>query len=209
MKRRLRARCQYRFVTGEIEAQKATHRAAIRAARTDRPMSTQEEESLQAHLARFLRDCSPRRVCGYLAYGQEPSITPLLIELIHDGVTVLLPRRLPDNDLAWVEWDGSEDALESQHRHREPTGEGPVSAITDADVVIVPALCVDHSGNRLGQGGGSYDRAIARVHPHTPIIAVIYASEFVDHVEVDTHDRRVTHVVTPAALKPIETTDRN
>ena len=54
-----------------------------------------------------------------------------------------------------------------------------------ADVVLVPALAVDAAGRRLGRGGGSYDRALARVGPLVPLIALIYDDELVEQVPAE------------------------
>ena len=62
----------------------------------------------------------------------------------------------------------------------------------------MPALAVDGEGNRLGRGGGSYDRALRRATGLT--IAVLYDGERVDTVPAEPHDVRVHAVVTPSGL---------
>ena len=66
-----------------------------------------------------------------------------------------------------------------------------------ADAVLVPALAVDRAGNRLGRGGGSYDRVLARVGPLIPLIALIYDDELLDHVPAERHDVPVRAAVSP------------
>ena len=80
-------------------------------------------------------------------------------------------------------------------------GEPPrgVGAIARADAVLVPALAVDRAGNRLGRGGGSYDRALARVGPLIPLIALVYDGELVEHVPAEAHDVPVRAAVSPRA----------
>ena len=67
-----------------------------------------------------------------------------------------------------------------------------------ADLVLVPALAVDQSGLRLGRGGGSYDRALARVGGQVPTIALVYDAELVPAVPAGPHDQRVRMVARPA-----------
>ena len=57
--------------------------------------------------------------------------------------------------------------------------------------MICPALAVDLDGVRLGRGGGSYDRALARVCPGTPVWAAVYDTEILDSLPADPHDRPV------------------
>ena len=72
-----------------------------------------------------------------------------------------------------------------------------VAGISSADLVLVPALAVDLSGSRLGRGGGSYDRALARVGAAVPTIALLYDSELLDEVPAGPHDQRVRAVAQP------------
>jgi 5-formyltetrahydrofolate cyclo-ligase len=80
-------------------------------------------------------------------------------------------------------------------------GEPPrgVDAVARADAVLVPALAVDGAGRRLGRGGGSYDRALARVGPLVPLIALVYDDELVEHVPAESHDIPVRATVSPRA----------
>ncbi|SEG92148.1 5-formyltetrahydrofolate cyclo-ligase family protein [Thermomonospora echinospora] len=81
----------------------------------------------------------------------------------------------------------------------EPTEppRGP-DAIRAADVVLVPALAVDGTGLRLGRGGGSYDRALARVGSGILTVGLVYDHELVDTVPAEPHDQRLRAVVTPS-----------
>ena len=75
-----------------------------------------------------------------------------------------------------------------------------VAALASADLVLVPALAVDAAGVRLGRGGGSYDRALSRVRPGVPVIALLYPGEVVPVLPAQPHDRPVTAALTPARL---------
>ena len=114
---------------------------------------------------------------------------------------LLLPVLRPDRDLDWVAHDGSLATGGTLRRLREPTGPrlGP-AALETAEIVFVPALAVDATGARLGRGGGSYDRALARVRPGMPVVALLYSGEVVPAVPVEPHDRPVTAALTPEGL---------
>src|SRR5258708_85847 len=72
-----------------------------------------------------------------------------------------------------------------------------VTAVTSADLVIVPALAVDRRGRRLGRGGGSYDRALARVGAAVPTVALIYDGELLDEVPAGHRHPRVRMAAPP------------
>jgi 5-formyltetrahydrofolate cyclo-ligase len=106
----------------------------------------------------------------------------------------------PDRDLDWTVYTGLlTPAALGLH---EPVGERlGVDAITSAEVIIVPALAVDARGARLGRGGGSYDRALARVRPGQIVIAALYDGEFVAAVPAEPHDRPVDGIVAGGTVK--------
>ena len=111
------------------------------------------------------------------------------------GAAVIVPEMLPDQDLDW-------------HELRADGSEGPglgLEAIGGALVILTPALAVDHNGTRLGQGGGSYDRALARRRPDAVLVAIVNDEEYAAWpLPRDAHDVRVNAVITPArGLMPI------
>jgi 5-formyltetrahydrofolate cyclo-ligase len=140
----------------------------------------------------MLRDAE--RVAAYVAVGTEPPTAATLARCDELGRPVLLPVLLPDGDLDWA---GSGDLRAATRGLLEPVSPRlGKEAIAGCDVVLVPALAVDSSGSRLGRGGGSYDRALARATGLT--IAVVYDDELLDDVPAESHDVRVAAVVTPS-----------
>jgi 5-formyltetrahydrofolate cyclo-ligase len=134
----------------------------------------------------------------YYSIGSEPGTHGLVYALWKRGTYVLLPVLRPDLDLDWASYEGP-DSLRSGPRGLtepiEPTR--GVAAVSRADLVVVPALAVDRRGIRLGRGGGSYDRALARVGPQVPTIALLYDAELLDEVPAAPHDQRVRLVARP------------
>ena len=138
-------------------------------------------------------------VAAYYSIGSEPDTHGLVYALWKRGTYVLLPRLRPDMDLDWASYEGPDSLRPGPRGLTEPTEPSRgVPAVSRADLVIVPALAVDHRGMRLGRGGGSYDRALARVGPQVPTIALLYDAELVDEVPAAAHDQRVRLVACPA-----------
>ncbi|MER6381788.1 5-formyltetrahydrofolate cyclo-ligase [Streptomyces sp. NPDC001250] len=150
-----------------------------------------------------------RTVAAYVSVGSEPGTRALLDALRARGVRVLLPALLPDNDLDWGEYTGPDSLARVQHGGKmalfEPSGArlGP-DAVTDADVVLLPGLAVDARGMRLGRGGGSYDRVLARLEregARPRLVVLLYDAEVVAHVPAEAHDKPVHAVVTPSGVR--------
>jgi 5-formyltetrahydrofolate cyclo-ligase len=68
------------------------------------------------------------------------------------------------------------------------------------DVVVVPGLAYTAAGDRLGQGGGWYDRFLAEVRPDCISIGVCFVEQIVESLPVESHDIVVDHVVTDAGV---------
>jgi 5-formyltetrahydrofolate cyclo-ligase len=140
-------------------------------------------------------------VAAYVSVGTEPGTGPLLDALVASGRRVILPLLLPDNDLDWAAYDGSDNLRRAGRGLLEPTGRAlGVNAVATSDVVLTPGLAVDRSGMRIGRGGGSYDRALGRVPVGTFVCTLLYDGELLDQVPAAPHDRRVTAVVTPSGV---------
>ena len=122
-------------------------------------------------------------IASFQSYGDEPDTFALHEHLLSAGKRIFLPRMNSDKTLTWLE-HGSEV---------------PASDLTSIDVVIVPALAIDSRGVRLGQGGGSFDRALAQLSGWkiALIDSVCLSSE---DLPEDKHDIRVNAVATELGI---------
>jgi 5-formyltetrahydrofolate cyclo-ligase len=136
-------------------------------------------------------------VAAYVSVGPEPGTVPLLESLAALGKRIIVPVVLPDMDLDWGTWRGPESLVAARFGLFEPVDRLGLEAIATADVVLVPGHAVSSSGDRLGQGGGCYDRALGRVPVGTPVVCLLYDGEVGLEIPVDAHDRPVTAAATP------------
>ena len=127
-------------------------------------------------------------VFAYEPLRTEPGSLELLADLSAHGARVYVPVLLAGGDLDWTPWSASGTTVHTLG----------VDAVRRASVVFVPALAVDRVGHRIGRGGGSYDRALARVDADVPVVALLHRGEIVDAVPTEPWDRPVTAAVSPA-----------
>ncbi len=139
-------------------------------------------------------------VAAYVSVGAEPGTGALLTALAASGRRVILPRLLPDGDLDWGTYRGDDALAPARRGLLEPVDSLGVDAVAGADVVLVPGLAVSAEGWRLGRGGGSYDRALARVPAGTLTCVLLYDAEVGVPVPVEPHDRPVSAACSPAGL---------
>jgi 5-formyltetrahydrofolate cyclo-ligase len=177
------------------EHAKAELRRAMRARRSERG----EDERTRAGLALagHAAALGAGPIAAFVGVRGEPPTLPLLAALHARGVRVLLPLLRDDLDLEWAVFDGSPDGLVDGARGiLQPAGGSlGLGGIAEAALVLAPAMAVDAAGGRLGQGGGSYDRALTRTN--APVIAVVFDDEVLERVPVQAHDRPVGGTLTP------------
>ena len=140
-------------------------------------------------------------VAAYVGVGSEPGTGPLLRELAGAGKRVILPVLLPDRDLDWAVYRGDQELVPARLGLLEPSG--PllgVEALATADVVLVPGVAASPHGDRLGRGGGSYDRALRRVPVGTFTCVLLHDDELGLEVPVESHDLPVTAAATPSGI---------
>lgn len=134
-----------------------------------------------------------RIVAGYRAIGSEADPHHLLMEAESCGATLALPHILsrvqPMRFLSWR----TEDQL-----HAGPLGlmqpDASASSV-NPDIVIVPLVGFDRSGNRLGQGGGHYDRALSLL-PNAIRIGLAWSAQEIDELPADPWDEPLSAICT-------------
>ncbi|MFF1382532.1 5-formyltetrahydrofolate cyclo-ligase [Arthrobacter sp. NPDC058288] len=143
----------------------------------------------------------------YLGVGTEPPTLPLIAALHGTGHRVLLPVCGPDRTLSWVYWTPATVFVRSSYAPiEEPVGEQHGSeAMAGVAGLFVPATAVDLSGNRIGQGGGYYDKFLASLEAAgrpVPAAAVVFDSEVLPagSIPAESFDRKVPVAVTPSRI---------
>jgi 5-formyltetrahydrofolate cyclo-ligase len=186
-----------------VTGAKTALRDQLLTTRNRRPLLARSEAAreIALHLTAAPEVRRAATVAAYVAVGSEPGTAPLLHALVTAGKRVVLPVLLPDGDLDWAAYAGDQDLFPARFGLLEPGGRrlGPDSVAT-ADVVLVPGLAVSDRGERLGRGGGSYDRALGRVPVGTFTCVLLYDDEVGVEVPVEPHDRPVTAAVHPAGI---------
>lgn len=176
----------------DLRLQARERRAALAPDVLDRAARVLREAVLP--LARAGRPGAP--VAAYAHQGTEPGTHLLLAALEAAGVPVLLPVLRPDGDLDWARSTG--ELVDGPRATWNPPG--PLlgrGAVADCSVVVVPALAVDRTGTRLGQGGGCYDRALTRTTGL--VVAALHDEDLYDGaLPREAHDRPVDAAVLPS-----------
>lgn len=161
----------------------------------------------------------PGTFAAYLGVGSEPPTLPLLTALHVAGHRLLLPVCEPGLALSWVYWTPASESVRSRYAPiQEPAGERHgTTVMLHAHGIFLPATAVDFSGNRIGQGGGYYDKFLTALTallpprsgasdggllPPLPTAAVVFDSEVLPagSIPAESFDRKVAAALTPGGL---------
>ncbi|MGI9860590.1 5-formyltetrahydrofolate cyclo-ligase [Moorella naiadis] len=139
----------------------------------------------------------------YVSFGSEVNTFPLIAAALEQGKRVTVPlclsegRRLLAAEVSDFPGDlqpGTWGILEPRPETLRPVAPEII------DLVLVPGVAFDRTGNRLGYGAGYYDRFLATLRPGARTIALAFAEQIVADVYPQVHDRPVDMVITDGEI---------
>lgn len=139
-----------------------------------------------------------RRVAVYLSMGSELQTAPLIARLQARGIAVFAPV-LRGGVMRFRPLRSA--ALQAHRFGMLQPRSGPALRVSAIDVVILPLLGFDARGNRLGQGGGYYDRALARTHFRPYRLGLAYAQQQVALLPTEPWDKPLHAALTERGLQ--------
>lgn len=180
--------------TADRKALTRAHYLRVRAARSEA-----ERARAEAALLQRAQTCDAAVVAGFVPVNGEPGSLAVLDELARRA-TVLLPIiRSRAEPLQWAAYGGRRSLVPGPLGLLQPPRTDG-SRLSDADVVLVPAVAIGRDGSRLGHGGGFYDRALAGLPPER-LYGVVHDDEVAPSLPTEPHDVRVGWLLTPTTLQ--------
>ena len=139
-----------------------------------------------------------KSILFYASFRSEVETLSMIKESLGMGKRVILPKvDKAKHVLILSEIKGIEDLTPGYMGIPEPNlhDERPVN-LEDIDLVIIPGAAFDHSGNRLGYGGGYYDILLSESKKKIPVTALAYEEQVIDKIPSEKHDVKVNMIIT-------------
>lgn len=142
----------------------------------------------------FYRDCSA--VLLYAASGSEASVDSVIFRVLKDGKKVALPLCLDKSgNMEFYYIKRLDDIRKGMYNIREPDPLLCKKAEHDENTLcIVPGICFDRNGNRLGYGKGYYDRFLQKFNGKT--VGIAFEECLTDNLITDEFDKKVNYLIT-------------
>ena len=120
----------------------------------------------------------------------DRALLPILID--EAGAPYRSPR--------WALWEAGRALVTRGRPPAQPDGEVlGAESLTEADLIVIPALAASSDGARLGQGGGWYDRALLHRSPGVAVVSVVFDDEVLESgvIPTEAHDVPIDAIITP------------
>ncbi len=183
-------------VTVGVAEDKAALRVKLLAKRAALAGSLAKTGYRFAAMARVLPIAPLAIVAGYIPLRGEVDVLPFLRGLADKGHVLAMPVVVDRNSpLIFRQWQPGDALEDGPFQTRQPLAN---AALLDPSMFLVPLLGFDRRGNRLGFGGGFYDRTLRAAKAKRAIIAMgmAYRAQEVPHIPVEPHDARLDFIVT-------------
>jgi 5-formyltetrahydrofolate cyclo-ligase len=126
-----------------------------------------------------------KTIYGYLPYNQEVRTVPMLQQAVADGKRVAVPKCYGD-EMRFIYLEDLSQVASGYCGIPEPIADEPVADDPTA-LVLMPGLAFTERGDRMGYGGGFYDKFLA-AEPNHPTLALCYAFQMVDFIPTEEYD---------------------
>lgn len=191
----------------DIAEEKRLLRAAVRA--RSRALDGAYQQAASAAICRHLTVQSAYQnaavVLAFVGTKREVDTQTLFRSVWADGKTLCVPRCREGHLMDVCAIRSYDDLEPGAYGILEPKADCPLISAQDIDFAVIPCLAFDRSGNRLGQGGGYYDRFLSRLT--CPTFLVCRDRLVVEHVPSQAHDRRCDYLVTESGVFTPRPTD--
>ncbi len=184
--------------------QKAALRQQLRKQRRvqDARVLRRDSQQICSRLLELKEVQQAKTVFCYVSCGGEVETHGLLERLLEQGKTVVVPRCRESGKMDLVPLFSMEELTAGKYGIPEPPADRPGLDSACIDFTVVPALACGLDGSRLGQGGGYYDRFLARTAGG--FAALCQEAFLLPMVPCEAHDRPMKIIITPQRVLRFE-----
>ncbi|HHW7570181.1 TPA: 5-formyltetrahydrofolate cyclo-ligase [Mannheimia haemolytica] len=162
---------------------------------------TQAAESIIPQALSLIESYQASHIAFYLPFNGEISPIPLMEQLLQQGKKLYLPLLHPftSGQLLFVNYNCKTILKFNRLGIQEPILDvRNILPLQELEMIFTPLVACDKAGNRLGMGGGFYDRTLAQV-PHLISVGLAHECQQVEQLPIESWDMPLDHIILGAA----------
>lgn len=156
-----------------------------------------KDREIEARLYGLDEFISAKVIFFFASFRTEADTSGMITKSLQEGRKVILPK-VEGKDLGLYEIKGIAELRPGYMDIPEPSvlSDDRRADINEVDLIIIPGAAFDEAGNRIGYGGGYYDRLLSGLQKDIPVVAPAYEEQVEDCIPSEPHDIRVQMIVT-------------
>lgn len=140
----------------------------------------------------------------YLSFGSEIDTNPIIDRALEDGKEAYIPKIYKSNkEMKAIRLNSFKDLEKNSMGILEPKDDSNFIDKENIDLIIVPGAVFDLKGNRIGYGGGYYDRFLSNIKDKRNKVVLAYDLQIVENIEAEEHDIKVDYIITNSRIDKI------
>lgn len=152
------------------------------------------EEKIYQHVLSLPEYEKAKTIMIYYSTDDEFNTMPLIERAWQDGKKVGSPRVFPKRVIEAMELTPNTELVQSKFGISEPTEKAPIINPEDIDLIIMPCVTCNRQGERIGYGGGYYDRFLERAE-NALLVLPYYAKLQMDNIPMEEHDKSIDIII--------------
>ena len=137
---------------------------------------------------------SGKIIGGYYPYNHEIDILQILEKFQKKKFTITLPKIKKNSQMNFFQWSTNDPLAVNKFGIPEPISK----IVIYPDVLLVPLVAFDENFNRIGYGGGFYDRYIKKIRKQKKVLTIGFAYSFqkVKKIPTNNYDIKLDYIIT-------------
>ena len=131
---------------------------------------------------------------GYCPYNYEIDILQILKKFEQKKFTITLPKIMKNSQMNFFQWSINDPLIINKFGIPEPISK----KVKFPDILLVPLVAFDKNLNRVGYGGGFYDRYIEKIRKRKKVVTIGFAYSFqkVKKIPTNNYDIKLDFIIT-------------
>ncbi|MBQ6846003.1 MAG: 5-formyltetrahydrofolate cyclo-ligase [Oscillospiraceae bacterium] len=161
----------------------------------DEEVRREQDESIADKVKKMPELCNAECIFAYIGTGYEIETREIVANMLDDGKRVCVPLCYGKGEMDAIEIKSLSELSPGRYGIPEPPNNGEKVNPKDISAIIVPGVAFDKKGNRLGRGGGYYDRFMQKTE-NAVKVALCREINLIDKVPCEEHDQTVDIIAT-------------